>query len=191
MSTFSSGPAALPLRSEAFYRESRIELILGARAETIDRASRSVMLRDGRRIQEVTDGQLEINGGKDRGSYRVEAYTRNAPGRPPVPWMVSNPIYAGLETKAADIAPNAEPQSRSPARMSETAAELGSNDTSTVEVNGDSTMNWRFALAPGTPAGQFAAVRIPVSGGLTAFDRVRLLAVVMPRVLLDVHRIFH
>ncbi len=55
------------------------------------------MLRNGRRIHEVTDGPLEINGGKDAGAYRIEVYTRNAPGRPPVPWMVSNPIYAGLE----------------------------------------------------------------------------------------------
>ena len=34
-------------------------------------------------------------------------------------------------------------------------------------------MTWQFALAPGSPAGQFAAVSVPVSGGLTAFDRVR------------------
>lgn len=145
-----------------------------------------VLLRDGRRIQEVTDGPLEANGGKEPGTYRVEVYTRNAPGQPPVPWMVSNPIYAGLETGTTDIAPITEPQSRIPARMGEAAAEFGSNDTSNVEVEtapqadlrdrtftGDPTMNWRFALAPGTPAGQFAAVRVPVSGGLAAFDRVR------------------
>ena len=145
-----------------------------------------VLLRDGRRIQEVTGGPLEVNGGKGPGTYRVEVYTRNAPGQPPVPWMVSNPIYAGLETKTTDIAPITEPQSRIPARMGEAAAEFGSNDTSNVEVEtapqadlrdrtftGDPTMNWRFALEPGTPAGQFAAVRVPVSGGLAAFDRVR------------------
>ena len=145
-----------------------------------------VLLRDGRRIQEVTDGPLEVNGGKAPGTYRVEVYTRNAPGQPPVPWMVSNPIYAGLVTRSPDIAPIPEPQSRIPARMSEAAAESGSNDTSNVEVDvapqadlrdrpftGDPSMKWRFALSPGTPAGQFAAVRVPVSGGLTAFDRVR------------------
>ena len=134
-----------------------------------------VMLRNGRRIQEVRDSPLEVNGGREPGAYRVEVYTRNAPGQPQVPWMVSNPIYAGLETKTTDIAPNAEPQSRLTARMSEAAAEFGSNDTSTVEADAAAqpAMNWRFALAAGTPAGQFAAVRVPVSGGLTAFDRVR------------------
>ena len=145
-----------------------------------------VLFRDGRRIHEGIDGPLEVNGGRDAGTYRVEAYTRNAPGQPPVPWMVSNPIYAGLVTRSTDIAPIPEPQSRIPARMSEAAAESGSNDTSNVEVDvapqadlrdrtftGDPSMKWRFALSPGTPAGQFAAVRVPVSGGLTAFDRVR------------------
>jgi hypothetical protein len=34
-------------------------------------------------------------------------------------------------------------------------------------------ITWKFALSPGTPAGQFAAVAVPVSGGLAAFDRVR------------------
>ena len=139
-------------------------------------ATTLVMLRDGRRIQEVTDGRLEVNGGADPGAYRVEVYTRNAPGQPPVPWMVSNPIYAGLESTMTDTTPGAEPQSRMPARMSEVAAEFGSNDSSTVEVQAtqsDPTMNWRFALAPGTPVGQFAAVRVPVSDGLTASERVR------------------
>jgi len=43
-------PAALPLRSEAFYRDSKVELILGARAESIDLSGRSVVLSDGRRL---------------------------------------------------------------------------------------------------------------------------------------------
>ena len=145
-----------------------------------------VLIRGGRRVHEVIDGPLEFDAGTDTGVYRIEAYTQNAPGRPPVPWIVSNPIYAGLAMRTADIAPIPEPQSRIPARMSEAAAESGPNDTSTVDVaavpptdvrertfTGDPTMTWQFALAPGTPVGQFAAVRVPVSGGLTAFDRVR------------------
>jgi 3-phenylpropionate/trans-cinnamate dioxygenase ferredoxin reductase component len=43
-------PAALPLRSEAFYRDSKVELILGARAESIDLAGQSVVLSDGQRL---------------------------------------------------------------------------------------------------------------------------------------------
>ena len=59
-----------------------------------------VLLRNGQRVHEVTDGALEMNGGTDAGVYRVEAYTPDAPGGPPVPWIVSNPIYAGLTRHA-------------------------------------------------------------------------------------------
>ena len=130
-----------------------------------------VLIRDGRRIQEVTDRPIEFNGGTDPGVYRIEAYTQNAPGGEPVPWIVSNPIYAGVAMKPIGVAPVPEPQLRVAARMSEAAGESGSKDTSDVDL--EAAMNWRFALAPGTPAGQFAALRVPVSGGLTAFDRVR------------------
>jgi hypothetical protein len=130
-----------------------------------------VLLRNGQRVREVTDQPLEINGELNAGVYRIEVYTADAPGRPTVPWIVSNPIYAGLVTKVAGSAPVPESITGSPARMSEAGSEAGSKDTSTVDIA--SAIDWRFALAPGTPAGQFAAVRIPVSGGLTDFDRVR------------------
>ena len=142
-----------------------------------------VLLRDGQRVHEVTDGPLDTNGGKDPAVYRVEAYTSNPPGGPPIPWIVSNPIYAGLAMKPA-LAPMPQPQSRIPARTGEAIAESGPKDTSTVSVAplidprarrfaGDPAISWAFALSPGTPVGQFAAVRVPVSGGLAAFDRVR------------------
>jgi hypothetical protein len=101
-----------------------------------------------------------------------------------VPWIVSNPIYAGLVVKPP-IAPTPEPRSRIPARAGEAAAEFGMNDTSIVatgpltdqrddrQFTGDPAISWKFELSPGTPAGQFAAVAVPVSGGLAGFDRVR------------------
>lgn len=143
-----------------------------------------VLLRNGQRIHEVTDGVLETNGGQDPGVYRVEAYTAHSPGGPPVPWMVSNPIYVGLDLKTAAVIPAHEPVSRIPARTSEAAGESGPQDTSTVTTGpltdprartfaGDPAITWSFALSPGTPSGQFAAVSVPLSTGLPAFDRVR------------------
>ena len=143
-----------------------------------------VLLRDGQRVHEVTGGPLETNGGKDPGVYRIEAYTANPPGGPPVPWIVSNPIYAGLAVRPA-VPSIPEPRSRIPARTGEAATEFGANDSSTVveidpltdprdrQFTGDPVITWKFTLSPGTPAGQFAAVAVPVSGGLAAFDRVR------------------
>src|SRR6478735_3440648 len=63
-----------------------------------------VLLKNGQPMHRVTDGPLDINGGRERAVYRIEAYRLNGPGDPPVPWMVSNPIYAGFTREIADTA---------------------------------------------------------------------------------------
>ncbi len=147
--------------------------------------TRIVLLRNGQRISEVTDGPLEVTGGQEPAVYRVEVYTARAPGGPPVPWIVSNPIYAGLGMPSSPVTV-AEPQARIPARAGEAAAEAGQGDTSLVTTAiaadarartfaGDPAIEWKFSLSPGIAAGQFAAVRVPVSPGLSAFDRVRFM----------------
>lgn len=143
-----------------------------------------VLLRNGQRVDEVTDGPLDMNGGTEPAAYRIEAYTANGPGGPSVPWLVSNPIYAGIVTPHDTAVVFLEPVSRIPARTAEAAAEKGAQDTSAVQqapqadsrdrtFAGEPGLDWSFALAPGAAAGQFAAVAIPVSEGLSAFDRVR------------------
>jgi hypothetical protein len=142
-----------------------------------------VLFKNGERVHEATDGPLETNGGTGPAVYRVEAYVRNGPGGPPVPWIVSNPIYAGLpkpvDTPRADV----PPASRIPARTAEVTTESGSGDRSTLtdapgdararRLAGEPSVAWSFALRSGTPAGQFAAIQIPITGGLAAFERVR------------------
>jgi hypothetical protein len=147
------------------------------------RGTTLVLLRNGERVHQVTNGPLEMNGGMDGGAYRIEAYTADAPGGPSVPWIVSNPIYVGLASgdRPGDVTP--APLSRIPARTGEAAAESGPNDSSAIQTSpltdprartfaGDPAIAWAFALAPGPAAGQFAALRVPVAG-LAAFDRVR------------------
>lgn len=142
-----------------------------------------VLLKNGERVHEVTDAVLEMNGGRDPAVYRVEAYVRNSPGGPPVPWIVSNPIYAGIVRAAAPAAADAAPAFRIPARAAEATTESGPGDTSTLgpppddplarRIAGAAPLSWRFALMAGRPRGQFAAVRVPITGGLASFDRVR------------------
>ncbi|HET9702677.1 MAG TPA: CehA/McbA family metallohydrolase [Vicinamibacterales bacterium] len=143
-----------------------------------------VLLKNGQRVHEVTDGILETNGGQDTAAYRVEAYTSDGPGGPSIPWMVSNPIYAGFSRSAPVPAVETPAVYRIPARLGETAAEHGEKDTSRFErppvidprsrrLAGEPPLAWTFELAGGTPAGQFAAIAMPISGGLTDFERVR------------------
>lgn len=142
-----------------------------------------VLLKNGEPVHQVTDGPLEMNGGTDTAVYRIEAYVRNSPGGPPVPWIVSNPIYAGFTRTAPREAPEAAPAFRIPAQSGEASTESGPGDTSALgpppadplarRIAGAAPITWTFALSAGIPRGQFAAVRVPTSGGLASFERVR------------------
>jgi hypothetical protein len=142
-----------------------------------------VLLKNGERVHEVTDGILEMNGGTDPAVYRIEAYVRDGPGGPAVPWILSNPIYAGFTRPAPRKVVEAAPSSRIPARVTEATMASGRNDRSELtapprdprarRIAGQPPMAWSFALSPGTPSGQFAAIQIPITGGVAAFDRVR------------------
>lgn len=145
--------------------------------------TRMALIKNGERIHEVTDSVLEMNGGAEPAVYRIEAFVRNSPGGPPVPWIVSNPIYAGAARSAVRPPSDPQPASRIPANSAEAAVESGSVDTSTLgppppdplgrRTAGEAALAWTFALGPGVPRGQFAAVRVPITGGLATFDRVR------------------
>ena len=142
-----------------------------------------ILLKNGEKVHEVTGSLLEMNGGRDVAEYRVEVYAPNAPGSSSVPWMVSNPIYAGFDRTAHAGAP-AVSMSRIPARTTEAAAEQGPTDGSAVKVvtpsdgidrtyAGEPGVSWTWSLGAGPATGQFAAVPIPVSGGLESFERVQ------------------
>ena len=124
-----------------------------------------------------------MNGGRDVAAYRIEAYLRNGPGVPPVPWLVSNPIYAGYTRVRASqrrrrhrrrAFPRDPPRPpwNSAAATRACSARLPA-DPLARRVTDAAPLSWTFALGPGMPRGQFAAVQVPINGGLAAFDRVR------------------
>jgi hypothetical protein len=76
--------------------------------------------------------------------------------------------------------------SRIPARTADVTVEHGAADASAlvaadVDIDdgrerrfaGEPPIGWQFGLSAGVPAGQFAAVQVPITGGLAAFERVR------------------
>lgn len=142
-----------------------------------------VLLKDGQVIRDGAAAELPV-AVTEPGVYRIEAHVAGAAGNPPVPWILSNPIYVGLPRASRVATPIPEPLSRIPARTAEAAVEHGAGDVSELvdahlddsrerRLAGEQPVGWRFALSPGVPAGQFAAVQLPVAGGLAAFDRVR------------------
>src|SRR5262249_54243111 len=51
-----------------------------------------VLLQGGRELASST-GDLRVPANRAEGAYRVEVRLAKAPGVPPVPWIVGNPIY--------------------------------------------------------------------------------------------------
>ena len=62
-----------------------------------------LMFRNGDIVATGSGGELSHETA-DAGAYRVEIHVPGAPGTPPVPWLVSNPIFNGV-TESADGAP--------------------------------------------------------------------------------------
>lgn len=56
-------------------------------------AARTVLLRNGREVAAASGGALHVDSPTAQGAYRVEVQLPAAPGSPPVPWILSNPIY--------------------------------------------------------------------------------------------------
>src|SRR5688572_436818 len=61
--------------------------------------ARVAVLKDGSVIETRTGPQVDLPEPATPGVYRVEISLPGAPGQPAVPWIVSNPIYAGRDAK--------------------------------------------------------------------------------------------
>jgi hypothetical protein len=64
---------------------------------------RIVLLHDGREVASAAAPRLQQQLPPRPGAYRVEVHVPGAPGSPPVPWILSSPIYVGL--RPADLPP--------------------------------------------------------------------------------------
>jgi hypothetical protein len=60
--------------------------------------SRIVLLHNGQERAAAEAPRLRHRAPAAPGAYRVEVYVAGAPGNPPVPWIVSSPLYVGLPT---------------------------------------------------------------------------------------------
>ena len=87
---------------------------------------RIVLFADGRPVTE-SDGPELRHQADEPGVYRIEVHTADAPGTPPIPWIVSNPIYVGASRTAA---------SASISRASTSTAALVEGGEGTMESTG-------------------------------------------------------
>lgn len=110
-----AAPGVLDFHADAGERrfEMGSELPAGANATIVARAlaptgARLVLLHDGRDVASIAAAELRYEAHNATGAFRVEVRIPTAPGDPPVPWLVSNPIYF-LEPRAVDLPADTPP----------------------------------------------------------------------------------
>ncbi len=132
--------------------------------------ARIVLRKDGQIAADDRASELTFDAKGEQGTYRVEVYLAEAPGDPPVPWIVSNPIYIrptgwGVAAPVNQSTPTitlsiqggpwkVETDGASIARVSQTEPPRGAAD-------------FTFQLADSTRTGQYAALVIGVGKALT------------------------
>ena len=155
-----------------------IEAAIAAPAGT-----RMVVMRNGEMLYETRESALRIDVGRQPGVYRFEAHLPGHDATQEVPWLLSNPIYVGLREQhaaAAQVGAGSSASTRSAIATEAWTAEASEGSDSALRngslEDGSPTLDWNFRLAGGERASPYAAMRFPVSAGLTAYDRVQLRA---------------
>jgi hypothetical protein len=110
--------------------------------------------------------------------FRVEVRVPGAPGAPPVPWLVTNPIH--LVPQGLRAAPAAGHRPATDARdlmAADWGVEREATSAGAVARNDGAAGGaaLRYTLGGGEPAGQYAAIAIPAPPDLAAYDRLSFL----------------
>ena len=137
-------------------------------SSTLPPGGRIVLVHGGRDVAESAAGRLDLDV-KEPGAYRIEVRVDGAPGEPPVPWVLANPIYLGARPS--------EVQAVSPTYLAVVplnepgVLEKDPRSTASVAVEGDRRV-LEFILASGERSSQYAAMAVPVRGVPGRFDSV-------------------
>ena len=135
------------------------------------------LFQNGRVWREAVGDHLEQAVGDEPAVYRVEVQVPGAPGDPPLPWIVSNPIFVGAARSGADPDAAVTPPVATRHLLAERDWTVEHDTLSTGGVSrpgaGD-TLEFRYTLGPGRPRAQFAALVKPIQREATTFNRITL-----------------
>jgi len=149
---------------------------LGAAVNGPDGTS-MLLLQDGRPLREVRGTRLEEAVEPATATYRVEVRLPNAPGAPPIPWVVSNPIYVGGDFETRTLLTRPPAAVRIPLAVDAAEWHLEHDPRShgllSSPVAASPRLSLRYTLASKPAASPFVALARPVpADAISTADRL-------------------
>jgi hypothetical protein len=136
----------------------------------LPRGAMMVLFRDGQEVARAA-GMLRHRTDGAPGVYRVEVHMPGAPGTPPIPWLVSNAIYAGISPVSGSPHSPLPPAAVSTIRPFPWRIEKDPASSAILRTS-DRSVELQYKLAEGSRESQFVALSTDVHG--ESFDAVDL-----------------
>ena len=175
--TFSAtGDGLHAVGGDAIGHAASIELRAGTDAPP---DARIVLLKNGAVATQASGPALTFKAGPEPAVYRVEVTLPNEPGTPPVPWLLSNPIYVGQPDVPPPL-PQRPPASHVIAQYDNGPAvgwtvEHSARSAAALDVvraPGGTQLAFRYGLGGTSAESPFAAVSMPAGPALPSSDRL-------------------
>ena len=145
--------------------------------------ARITLLRDGIPVASADGPVLRHAAMAESGVFRAEVALPRSPGSPPIPWLVSNPIYVGRNAGGPAAPVRAQPREGvtlydgGPARgwtLEKSSASDGALDV--VGTLGGSQLLLRFALSGAPSDHPYTAFAMPATPAIAQHDRLSFTA---------------
>jgi hypothetical protein len=130
---------------------------------TLPPAAEIVVIAGGREVERAATPEVVARLEPGTAAARVEVQVPGAPGAPPVPWLVSNPLY--FLPPASPSRPATAPDEAVSAGDLRWHIEKDPRSTGALSMDGHQ-VSVEYALAPGARASQFVALAADVPSGL-------------------------
>jgi hypothetical protein len=140
------------------------------------------LVRNGREIDEIDAAQeLVLERPPEPATFRIEVDLPSAPGQPPVPWLISNPIYVGRSKPVpwSEPPPPDWPLQRLPLYSDGSATEWtiersmrADGRVLVVGAVGGTQLNFRYALGGSRSDSPFVAMTRPLPSPPAGYDRL-------------------
>ena len=142
--------------------------------------SRISLLRDGEPVMTSTQASLEFTAPATPAVYRAEIALSHAPGEPPVPWIVTNPIYVGRSETPSTPLPPASATRTSTIYDTGSAGgwqiEASPRSSGAIDVagaaGGGTQLRWRWALGGSRDESPHVALVAAAGSDVASYSRV-------------------